>query len=397
MSSDGCPVEPPDDPGTTGVTESMIQPIDISPLVAMGDIPSADDLQDGGAAVDDDQIAAVARSLDTACRDHGFFIVTGHGLDPALRADLESVSHEFFALEPDEKSRISMARGGRAWRGWFPPGDELTSGRPDAKEGIYFGADLSADDPRVVTGTPLHGPNLWPDRPGRMREVVTEWMSEMDRVARSVLRGLAIGLGLRAGWFDQNLTADPVVLFRIFHYPPVGDVLPDDNAPAGGEPEVGGSGPAGATETSGEPMTWGVGEHTDYGLLTLLAQDDVGGLEVQVDGTWQPVTPIPDALVCNIGDMLDRMTGGRYRSTVHRVRPPVERSRLSFPFFFDPGWNVEVEPIPLTGQHTDGSRPRRWDGTDLAQLSGTYGEYLMGKVSRVFPELAQRSELRERS
>lgn len=335
-------------------------PIDITPLLAEG------------VGVDEPRVREVARALDLACRTSGFFVITGHGVDPALRADLESVSTEFFALDAGEKSLIAMPLGGRAWRGWFPPGDELTSGRPDSKEGIYFGSELPADDARVVAGTPLHGANLWPERPARMRRVVGAWMAEMDRVARVVLSGLAIGLGLDPEWFDDNLTADPVVLFRIFHYLPVTD-------------------PSAADEFT----TWGVGEHTDYGLLTLLAQDDVGGLEVQVDGAWQAVTPVPDGLVCNIGDMLDRMTGGRYRSTVHRVRPPVGRDRLSFPFFFDPGWDVEVEPIVLRGEHAEGSRPARWDGTDLAELSGTYGEYLMGKVSRVFPDLAKRSELPE--
>lgn len=330
------------------------EPIDLSPVLDRPDGPAA---------------GRVAAEIDRACGEYGFFTIVGHGVEKTLRRRLEEVSQEFFALDEEEKSRISMTRGGRAWRGWFPPGGELTSGRPDSKEGIYFGVDLPADDPRVLAGRPLHGPNLWPRRPREMREVVGEWMAEMERVSRAVLGAMAMGMGLDRHWFDDDLTADPVVLFRIFHYLPA----PED------------------------PSAWGVGEHTDYGLLTLLAQDDVGGLEVRVDRRWRTVAPDPDALVCNIGDMLDRMTGGRYRSTLHRVRPPVGRSRLSFPFFFDPGWDVEVRPVPSAVDVSDGDsvrvgpRPQRWDGTDLDRLSGTYGEYLTLKVARVFPELAERS------
>lgn len=334
------------------------RPIDISAVVEQPDGPAA---------------AQVAAQIDRSCREYGFFSIIGHGVDPSLRRRLESASQRFFDLDPEEKSQISMSRGGRAWRGWFPPGAELTSGRPDNKEGLYFGVDLPTEDERVVAGRWLHGPNLWPARPVELRETVSEWMTEMERVARVVLGAIAVGIGLERDWFDTNLTGDPIMLFRIFHYLPV----VDRRSTTGGS----------VADTTG----WGVGEHTDYGLLTLLAQDEVGGLEVRVDDRWVAIDPVAESLVCNIGDMLDRMTGGRYRSTVHRVRAPVGRSRLSFPFFFDPGWDVEVRPIPFEGDHAHGPRSRRWDGSDLADLSGTYGQYLTTKVSRVFPDLAEQS------
>ena len=91
---------------------------------------------------------------------------------------------------------------------------------------------------------------------------------------------------------------------------------------------------------------WSVGEHTDYGLLTILAQDAVGGLEVRSRDGWVAAPPIPDAFVVNLGDMLERMTGGRYRSTPHRVRNTSARDRLSFPLFLDPAWDAEVLPVP---------------------------------------------------
>ncbi|MFN0251110.1 MAG: 2-oxoglutarate and iron-dependent oxygenase domain-containing protein, partial [Kofleriaceae bacterium] len=111
---------------------------------------------------DGDPDGAVARAIDRACRDNGFFAIVGHGIAPSLADDLQRVSRAFFARPEEQKLAIAMAHAGRRWRGFFPVGGELTSGIPDAKEGIYFGRELPADDPRVIAGVPLHGPNLWP-------------------------------------------------------------------------------------------------------------------------------------------------------------------------------------------------------------------------------------------
>jgi isopenicillin N synthase-like dioxygenase len=128
-----------------------------------------------------------------------------------------------------------------------------------------------------------------------------------------------------------------------------------------------------------------VAEHTDYGLLTLLAQDNNGGLQIHSRDGWIDAPPLPGTFVCNIGDMLDKLTDGWYRSTPHRVRNASGRDRLSFPFFFDPGWDSEIPPLP---SHTaPNSNHPRWDGQDLRAFTGTYGHYLLGKISKVFPQL----------
>jgi polar amino acid transport system ATP-binding protein len=134
-----------------------------------------------------------------------------------------------------------------------------------------------------------------------------------------------------------------------------------------------------------------VGEHTDYGLLTMLWQDDVGGLQVRTDDGWIDAPPLPGSFVCNIGDMLDRMTGGRYRSLPHRVRINVSgRDRLSIPLFFDPGFDWRVAPVPgASAGHDDSGR--RWDGANLQAFEGTYGDYVSAKVGKVFPDLKQRA------
>lgn len=303
----------------------------------------------------------VARAIDDACRRLGFFSIVGHGIPTELQHRLEVASHAFFALPDAEKRNIEMARAGSAWRGWFPLGGELTSGVPDRKEGIYFGSEHPPDHPRVLAGVALHGRNQFP-HDGGLRTAVLDWLDALRPVADAVMRAIALGLELRADWFEQHLTDDPTILFRIFHYPP--------------EPA--------ATETTTQ---WGVGEHTDYGLLTLLAQDQLGGLEVRaLDGSWIDVEPVPGAIVCNLGDMLERLTGGYYRSTPHRVRNTSGASRLSFPYFFDPSWDATVPTLPLAATDSRGSY-ERWDGGDVLAWEGAYGDYLTAKVARVFPEL----------
>jgi isopenicillin N synthase-like dioxygenase len=327
--------------------------------VAVIEIPVIDiaPLRSGGHGAD-----AVAMAIDRACRDVGFFCISGHGASLEVLASLDEQARRFFACPDEEKAQIAMARAGAAWRGWFPLGGELTSGRPDGKEGLYFGEELDLTDARVRAGRPLHGSNLFPPGLPDLRRAVLAWMDEMAALGHVVMRGVAMGLGLAPEWFEEDLTREPTLLFRIFRYPP----------------------------TSPDVDSWGVGEHTDYGLLTILAQDGCGGLQVRGGDGWLDVPALPGVLVCNIGDMLDRMTRGRYRSTPHRVRNAGDRDRLSFPFFFDPGWDARVGPVPLAGEQPSDDAGARWDGTSVHGWEGTYGDYLLGKVSKVFPQLASR-------
>ena len=127
---------------------------------------------------------------------------------------------------------------------------------------------------------------------------------------------------------------------------------------------------------------------TDYGLLTLLAQDHRGGLQVKrLDGSWIEVAPTPGVIICNLGDMLERLTGGQYRSTPHRVRNVSGESRISFPYFFDPSWNATVPTLPLIDLSETPKDGGRWDGKDVQAWEGMYGDYLTAKVAKVFPEL----------
>jgi isopenicillin N synthase-like dioxygenase len=280
-----------------------------------------------------------------------------------LQQRLEESSRRFFAQDVATKMEIAMERGGRAWRGYFPVGAELTSGKADVKEGIYFGAELPADHPRVRDGTPLHGANLFPRSVPELRDAVLGYMDAMTRVGHALMEGIALSLGLNASYFDDRYTREPLTLFRIFNYP--------------GDPAA----------TDDEPR-WGVGEHTDYGLLTILKQDDTGGLQVKSGGDWIPAPPIQGAFLCNIGDMLDRMTAGRYKSTPHRVQNVTRRDRLSFPFFFDPNFDAAIKPVvEADAALVSDDRGARWDQASVHEFEGTYGDYILAKVSKVFPQL----------
>ena len=317
----------------------------------------------GPLVVETDERDAVAAQIGAACRECGFFYIVGHGVDAQLQDRLVALSRRFFAQDLDTKMKIGMARGGRAWRGYFPVGDELTSGRPDLKEGIYFGAELGEEHPFVKAGLPMHGPNLFPANIPAFRATVLDYMAAMTRLGHTLMGGIALSLGLEESYFADRYTADPLILFRVFNYPP-------NPSRPGREPR------------------WGVGEHTDYGVLTILKQDDAGGLQVKSRARWVDAPPVPGSFVCNIGDMLDRMTGGVYRSTPHRVRNRARRDRLSLPFFFDPNFNAEVQPIDLGGTHAvRDDKDERWDRASVHEFRGSYGAYLLRKVSKVFPQL----------
>ncbi|MBG1241672.1 isopenicillin N synthase family dioxygenase [Nostoc sp. NZL] len=303
----------------------------------------------------------VADQIRQACQDYGFFYIVGHGVDEKLQEKLEHLSQQFFAQDEKTKQKIRMALGGRAWRGYFPVGKELTSGRPDLKEGIYFGTELEENHPLVKAGVPMHGRNLFPSNIPQFRETVLDYIDSMTKLGHTLMAGIALSLELEKSYFTDRYTKDPLILFRIFNYPPNSSL-----------------------------SKWGVGEHTDYGVLTILKQDNVGGLQIKSKSGWIDAPPIPGSFVCNIGDMLDRMTQGLYRSTPHRVQNLSTSNRLSFPFFFDPNFNVEVKPIELKDVVVNDDKSDRWDKASVHEFRGTYGDYLLNKVSKVFPELQQK-------
>lgn len=298
----------------------------------------------------------VAEKVKSACVEHGFFYIKGHGISLELQNQLKAQSEQFFQLPLEEKMKISMEKGGRAWRGFFSVGQELTSGKPDLKEGIYFGSELDENHPSVKINLPLHGRNLFPEKPQNLKSVVLEYINQVENLGHLLMRILSVSLGKPSNFFDNHFTTDPLLLFRIFHYPVVA-----------------------------KNDKWGVGEHTDYGLLTILLQDEIGGLQIKSKGVWIDAPPIENTFICNIGDMLELITNGLYTSTPHRVKNVSGKSRYSFPLFFDPNMDATVFKIPDIPNTF--KQQKRWDGADISQYTGTYGDYLLEKIGKVFPDL----------
>ncbi|PWR01515.1 isopenicillin N synthase family oxygenase [Meridianimarinicoccus roseus] len=270
-------------------------------------------------AADPDGFSA---DLGAACRDTGFFLLDGHGIAPALVAEVFAQADRFFALPAARKEPLSILTGG-ANRGWTPPGSENlddTSTSVDRKEAFNIGLDLAPDDPRVLRGEPFRAPNRWPeDLPG-FAEAARAYYDACLALGVDLHRAFARDLGLPEDHFVGSFSA-PLATLRLLSYPP----------------------------GSGAPGEIGAGAHTDYGSITLLMTDGEAGLQVRPrGGDWTEVPHVPGAFVVNIADCLMRWTNDIYVSTPHRVLPPRNRRR-SLAFFLDPDPDAVIAALPGTG------------------------------------------------
>lgn len=264
---------------------------------------------------------AVAAAIGRACRDTGFFYVAGHGVSEALLARVRAAAEGFFALPEAEKLRVSI-RSSRHNRGYVPLESEALdpARKGDLKEGFNAGRELASDDPDLVAGKLFCGPNQWPAAPPGFRDALLGYFDVMLGLCQHLHRAFATDLGLAEDHFAK-LIDKPLATLRLLHYPPhPGDFVPDQ---------------------------YGAAPHTDYGNVTVLWQDDVGGLEVRArSGDWIAATPLPGTFVCNIGDCLMRWSNDTYVSTPHRVVNRSGRERWSIPFFLDPNGDAPVECLP---------------------------------------------------
>ena len=283
---------------------SSIPVIDVAPLI------------NGSPA----QAQDVAKALGNACRDVGFFYITGHGIPPALRARVFESSAAFFSGPASIRQAASFSGPGGN-RGYITLGGEaLDPGKPaDVKEAFNIGLELAPDDPELLARAPFRDANLWPDIPG-FRETMLDYFNRVWRLGRDLHRGFALDLGLAPDFFESKLDK-PLAILRLLHYPPV------TKPPSDGQ--------------------LGASVHTDYGNVTLLATDAVGGLMVQDrSGRWLDAPVIPDAFVCNIGDCLMRWSNDVYVSTPHKVVSPPGADRYSVAFFLDPNPDAVVACLP---------------------------------------------------
>ena len=273
------------------------------------------------ASADPAERRRLAAELRAACLANGFFYAAYTGVSAEAMRDVLAAAEELFALPETKKLAVSKdnspcGRGYEALRG-----QRLEAGaQADLKEGFVMGTDLPGDDPRVAAGWPQHGANQWPDGMADWRRRVESYHTQMVGLAGTIMRALALSLSLEETSFEDCCRGS-IATLRMLHYPP-------QAADAGTDAR-------------------GAGAHTDWGAITILLQDGVGGLQVK-DGadSWIDAPPIPGTFIINLGDLVPRWTNGLYRSTVHRVINRSGRERYSVPFFFDGRGDYVSETIP---------------------------------------------------
>ncbi|WP_329382710.1 isopenicillin N synthase family dioxygenase [Streptomyces sp. NBC_01716] len=293
--------------------------------------------------------AAIARAIGQACENSGFFTVVGHGVAQDLIDRMYAVTKEFFELPREKKEK---AVGGPSTGGLrYSAGSAAKSMGLDAPPDLceIFTSNVLGDhsaEHRAKFGddsAPWTRANVWPEEPAGFRETWLAYTREMAGLAHELMRLFALALGLAEDFFDDKVDRDISTIVANFYYPQVVPPLPGQMRK---------------------------GPHSDWGNLTILYQDGVGGLQVrQKDGDWRDVPFVPGSFVINIGDMMAFWTGGRWVSTVHRVLNPVEGhadSRLSLPFFHLPNHDALIEPLPQFGgtgtpeEFTGATTPGRW-------------------------------------
>jgi len=279
--------------------------IDISPLVDPHDNPKS--------------VRKTTKEIGNACKNVGFFYVKNHQIPQDHLDAVIPVIQEFFNLPEEKKMKIHIGKSD-VFRGYTPLGKELTNAKYDWHECVDFGLDLEPNHPEVLAGDQLLGPNQWPESQPNFRKVLERHWDLTIVLGRRLTEGLAMSLGLENNFFAPFMNKSHSFM-RISNYPPYG-------------------------KNQEENMGDGIGAHIDYGFLTILLQDNIGGLEVKnADNEWVSAPIIPGTFLINIGHMIQRWTNDYYKATVHRVIPPEHETRCSLPFFFEPNFDTVVVPL----------------------------------------------------
>jgi isopenicillin N synthase-like dioxygenase len=285
---------------------------------------------------------AIGDAVVRAAQDIGFFYVSNHGISEDLIDTAFHASKAFFALDEAQKASVAVDQN---QRGWMAQGQSNLEGSKthDAKEVFFWGWDIAPDDPDL--GLPLVALNQWPDRVAPAFKLdILPYYTQVVALSRSVLAALAVGLGLERDFFAAAY-ARPLARGQLVYYPS-------------------------ATDRDLSEERFGAAAHSDFGVLTMLMQDNSGGLQVRnLAGDWIEAPPIAGTFVCNIGDLLERWSGGRLVSTKHRVLNRSGHARYSIPIFCDPNSAALVDPKDMGG---DGFEP----------ISA--GAYIVGKNKKNF-------------
>jgi len=268
--------------------------------------------------------AALARAIETTCRDTGFLVIANHGIDQALIDATFAAAAAFF----DRPTEFKMAlKVGDLNIGYLPYGAQIVrtskvhvNTQPNLSESFYIVNDLPPDDPRILAGDPLYGLNKWPsDMPG-FKAATLAYTAAMRPLAQRMVSAIGTSLGLPDDYFVAEFRAEPTTTLRLIRYP--GHDNADDNQ-------------------------FGFAPHIDTNFLTLLARSALPGLEVRTkEGEWIRPPHVPGTFVVNTGEMLGRYSNDRYTPTPHRVINDNNALRHAIPFFYGPGLDAIIQPVP---------------------------------------------------
>ena len=262
----------------------------------------------------------VGKAVRDACESTGFFYLAGHGIPLPAVAAIFAASRRFFTLPLEERLKVRLTP--RQNRGYQPLGSRMyrdQADAPDLNESFKYQHELPPNDPDILDGNRVHARNQWPDGLPGWRETLLGYYGQMERLTGALLGAFALALDLAEDYFGAYYTK-PLTQINLLHYPPHPPLTPG--------------------------RQFGLRPHSDTTAFTILAQDDVGGLQVEHGGEWIEVPPLADAFVINIGDMMARWTNDRFASTPHRVINRSGLERYSVPFFAIPDFDAVVACLP---------------------------------------------------
>ena len=269
---------------------------------------------DIGPLVNGENPQKVASEMGHICEHIGFLYVRNHGIDDSLLQAMYRMTREFFALPLEQKQKLNIENSGPTLRGYIPMYGENVD--PENTRDYKESFDFAQHQDEV---SPFFGPNQMPEQPEEFRQIMEQYHAEMLALGRKLLSAIALSLDLPYDYFDA-MQKNPITIQRLLHYPPQQGAITQEEI--------------------------GIGAHTDYGAVTILSQDNVGGLQVQNhDGEWVDAPPIEGCFTVNIGDLVQTFSNDRYVSTVHRVINTSGRERYSVPFFMDLDFDAVVEVV----------------------------------------------------
>ena len=310
--------------------------IDIDPLVIPNDNSKS--------------LQKTVNEIRDACKNVGFFYIKNHQIPKDHLNALIPLVQEFFNLPLEEKMKIHISKSD-IFRGYTPLGKELTDEKYDWHECVDFGLDLEPSHPEVIEGKQLVGPNQWPENQHNFRKVLEKHWDLMIILGRIITEGLAMSLGLSKKYFSPFMSKSHSYM-RISNYPPY-------------------------EKKQEENIGDGIGAHIDYGFLTILLQNNIGGLEIKnFNNEWIKAPIIPGTFLINIGHMIQRWTNDYYKATIHRVIPPKNKTRCSLPFFFEPNFDTVVFPLD---EFCSKNNPPRYEPFH-------FGDYLESKFTTSYSD-----------